>query len=82
MKPWDKDCSPCDQAMERLHQYVDRELTVVELSEVRTHLEDCPPCQRHFDFEERLKVLVHRNACPEKAPSQLLTRILGSIKQA
>jgi mycothiol system anti-sigma-R factor len=72
-------CENCDQAMEVLDQYVDRELTTPELAEVRRHLEGCPPCQRHFDFEEKMKVLVYRKACPEKAPHQLLAKILSSI---
>ncbi len=81
MSPTNRDCVDCAGAMDRLHQYVDRELTPTELAEVRRHLEDCPPCQRHFDFEERLKLLLHRHACPETAPQQLLTRILGSLRQ-
>jgi mycothiol system anti-sigma-R factor len=73
--------SDCQVMLEKLHQYVDRELTEGELRSVKQHLDDCPPCQRHFDFEERFKVLVHRKACPERAPQQLLTRILGSLKE-
>lgn len=75
-------CVDCAGAMDRLHSYVDRELTQVELGEVRMHLEDCPPCARHFDFEEHLKLLVHRKACPETAPQHLLRKILSSINQA
>lgn len=76
----DPDCTTCEGAMQKLHEYVDRELTTVELAEVKRHLDDCPPCRRHFDFEEQLKLLVHRKACPERAPQQLLTRILGSLR--
>ncbi|GAC1327705.1 MAG: hypothetical protein NVSMB17_02110 [Candidatus Dormibacteria bacterium] len=77
----DPGCTTCEGTMQKLHQYVDRELTVQELGEVKQHLEDCPPCQRHFDFEEQLKLLVHRKACPEQAPKQLLNRILASLRQ-
>jgi mycothiol system anti-sigma-R factor len=82
MNTADNGCVNCAGAMDRLHEYVDRELTASELQEVRRHLDDCPPCQRHFDFEEQLKLLVHRKACPETAPATLLTRVLGSLKQA
>jgi mycothiol system anti-sigma-R factor len=75
----DPECTTCEGAMQKLHQYVDRELSEAELTAVRGHLEDCPPCQGHFDFEEQLKLLVHRKACPEKAPQQLLSRVLGSL---
>ena len=78
----DPDCTTCEGTMQKLHEYVDRELSMGELEAVKQHLDDCPPCQRHFDFEEQLKLLVHRKACPERAPQQLLNRILGSLKQA
>jgi mycothiol system anti-sigma-R factor len=68
--------------MQKLHGYVDRELTTVELLAVKQHLDDCPPCQRHFDFEEQMKQLVHRKACPERAPQELLNKILGSLRHA
>ncbi|HEY8740965.1 MAG TPA: mycothiol system anti-sigma-R factor [Candidatus Dormibacteraeota bacterium] len=82
MSTSDDGCVNCAGAMDKLHSYVDRELTEVELSEVRRHLEDCPPCQRHFDFEVQLKLLVHRKACPETAPQHLLTKVLGNLKRA
>ncbi|MFN2464716.1 MAG: mycothiol system anti-sigma-R factor [Candidatus Dormibacteria bacterium] len=80
MKPGSGECVDCAGAMDKLHEYVDRELTSDELSQVRAHLDDCPPCQRHFEFEEQLKLLVHRKACPETAPQHLLAKILGSLK--
>jgi mycothiol system anti-sigma-R factor len=82
MSTANRDCVDCSGALEKLHSFVDRELSQVELGEVRRHLEDCPPCARHFDFEEQLKLLVHRKACPETASHQLLSRILASLKQA
>jgi mycothiol system anti-sigma-R factor len=78
----DQGCTDCEAAMERLHQYVDRELTSAELAEVKLHLDGCPPCERHFYFEEHLKLLVHQKGCPERAPAELLSRILGSLKHA
>lgn len=78
----DHGCTDCAGAMDRLHQYVDRELSETDLAEVKRHLDDCPPCERHFHFEENLKLLVHQKACPERAPAHLLSRILGNLKQA
>lgn len=71
----------CGWAMDRLDQYVDRELTEVEMAEVRRHLEDCPPCGRHFQFHEHLKLLVYTKACPERAPAHLKGQILGTIRR-
>ncbi len=71
----------CGWAMDRLHEYVDRELSDTEMAEVQQHLEDCPPCGRHFHFQEQLKVLVYRKACPEKAPAHLVSRIIENIRR-
>ncbi|HXO66822.1 MAG TPA: mycothiol system anti-sigma-R factor [Candidatus Dormibacteraeota bacterium] len=77
----DRGCFDCDETMERLDSYVDRELNDFEMVEVRKHLEDCPPCEKHFQFNSRVKVLVHTKGCTEKAPPELLRKILGDLKQ-
>ena len=70
----------CHDALNVLHSYVDRELTEVDLVVVQQHLDDCPPCAKHFHFEEDVKRLVHNKACPERAPQELIARILTSFK--
>lgn len=71
----------CDDVVVRLHSYVDRELTEVELAQVRTHLDDCPPCEKHFTFEESVKRLVHTKGCPERAPAELIDKILANLSK-
>ena len=75
-----KSCYNCNETMERLHSYVDRELNTFEMTEVQKHLDDCPPCEKHFAFEADVKRLVHNKGCPETAPQALLEKILGSFK--
>jgi mycothiol system anti-sigma-R factor len=75
-------CFNCHETMQRLNSYVDRELSDFELVEVKKHLDDCPPCEQHFEFNVRVKRLVRTKACPEKAPQELLQQILKSLKQA
>jgi anti-sigma factor (TIGR02949 family) len=48
----------CDDCIERLDPYVDRELTTEEVEEVSMHLLDCPPCERTFERRNDLKRLV------------------------
>jgi mycothiol system anti-sigma-R factor len=72
----------CKETIERLQTFVDRELSDAEVVEVRMHLTACPPCQDHFKFEERLKILVRQRACPEKAPSTLRDRICQKLREA
>ena len=69
----------CKETMARLQTFLDRELTDSEVREVRMHLEACPPCLNHYQFEERLKMLVKTRACPEKAPLSLRERICQSF---
>jgi mycothiol system anti-sigma-R factor len=70
----------CNDTLSRLHTYVDRELSPKEMAEVRSHLDGCPPCAQHFTFEEHVKRLVHSKACPERAPEQLIRRILSNLR--
>jgi mycothiol system anti-sigma-R factor len=73
------DCPDCEAARDRLEAYVDRELTEADVVEVRRHLADCPDCERCFEFEAGLKLLVRRKGCPELAPPGLVGRILGRL---
>lgn len=66
----------CTEVMTRLDQYVDRELSLAEIEEVRLHLEACRPCMEHFHFEADVRRLVRR-ACCESAPESLRVRILS-----
>ena len=72
----------CKETMARLQTFLDRELSEVEIREVRMHLEACPPCQNHFTFEERLRMLVKARCSPEKAPLSLRERICQKFRQA
>jgi mycothiol system anti-sigma-R factor len=71
----------CNDVVVRLHSYVDRELTEHEMTQVRQHLDDCPPCEQHFVFEEGVKRLVHTKGCPERAPAHLIHKILANLSK-
>jgi len=77
-----EDHPDCLIALNRMQPYVDRELTPGEMEEVRRHLDECPPCAKYFDLEESFKMLVRRNACPERAPAGLVQRILQNLREA
>jgi len=64
----------CMEITARLEQYVDRELSSDEAAEVQSHLDQCPPCLRIYQFETGMRRLVRR-ACSEAAPPSLVTRI-------
>ncbi|MFZ0218394.1 MAG: zf-HC2 domain-containing protein [Candidatus Dormiibacterota bacterium] len=59
----------CDDCLERLDPYVDRELTDQELEEVRMHLAECPPCGHRVELRNDLKRLVKTSLDEETGPS-------------
>src|SRR3981081_4221169 len=52
----------CKDCADKLDRYVDRELSPTEVLELQLHLESCPDCQDHYEFEAHLKRLV-KPAC-------------------
>ena len=65
----------CHEAERRLHRYVDRELSEVEVAEVQHHLEACENCRARFHFEFGLRRLIGRAMHNEPAPQSLRERI-------
>ena len=71
----------CQQAVRRLHLFVDRELSSQEVSEVRQHLDDCPPCRERFQFQASLKRLIHDRVAHESCPEEVRSRLFSSLLQ-
>lgn len=69
----------CDDCLEKLHPYLDRELSDKELDEVRVHLDDCEGCESSFVLEsvflERLRGSATADVCPEEVRKRLILRI-------
>ncbi len=71
----------CKETLDRLHTFLDRELSDSDIGEVRFHLGKCPPCQHVFRFEEHLRRLVRLKACTENAPASLREQILARMRE-
>ncbi|HEY8807549.1 MAG TPA: mycothiol system anti-sigma-R factor [Candidatus Limnocylindria bacterium] len=70
----------CNDCLERLYSYLDRELSATEVTEVRAHLDDCGGCEDNFVVEERFLARV-RDCCHEDtAPAALRTRIVARLR--
>ncbi len=54
IKAFGLDIYGCQEALERLDDYVDRELSLEETQKVRQHLKLCHHCARKFSFQEEL----------------------------
>ena len=48
-------CGDCEDMMQ---PYMDGMLSDGEVAEAKEHLERCPPCEKRFRFEERLRHFV------------------------
>ena len=65
----------CDDCMEKLEQYVDRELNEKEVAELRQHLAECPPCDDRYRFQADLKRLVKVCCDQGEAPAELREKL-------
>ncbi len=61
----------CREAVRRLWDFLDRELSEVEARAVDAHLEECNQCPGHFKFERAFLAAV-RNARDERVASPAL----------
>jgi mycothiol system anti-sigma-R factor len=68
----------CDQAIHRVYEYLDGELTMWRRRAITRHLDECPPCADGFVFEVELRrVIVSK--CHEEVPAELKARIAKAI---
>jgi mycothiol system anti-sigma-R factor len=71
--------SNCDETLHELYHFLDGELTDDKKLHIRAHLESCPPCFEHFDFEAELRIVISTK-CQERVPDQLRQRIADAIQ--
>lgn len=77
------DCDPmseknCDDALNNLYTYLDREADDATLAGIRSHLDDCGHCANSFDFERRLKEVI-KERLAEEVPPEFLDRLRQAI---
>ncbi|WP_291377539.1 mycothiol system anti-sigma-R factor [Demequina sp.] len=71
----------CQEAVDRLFEFIDGELTDEELLRIGAHLKECPPCEAELRINEKIRLLVSQ-AHGEKAPHQLRERVLSTLRMA
>ena len=64
----------CSEALARLFEFLDAEITEVDSDRIRQHLADCEPCLGEYDAGDHLKKLIRRS-CSDVAPAELHARI-------
>jgi mycothiol system anti-sigma-R factor len=64
----------CEEVIERLFDYLDRELDDHQSADIQRHLDRCRDCFTRAEFEKRLRARVAATGTV-KAPSRLQRRI-------
>jgi anti-sigma factor (TIGR02949 family) len=71
----------CEDALRRVHEFLDGELDDVSPDQVRGHFDICQRCYPHLRFEESFRKAVQRAAGRETAPAELRERLLRMIAE-
>jgi anti-sigma factor (TIGR02949 family) len=72
----------CQQAVQRLNDFLSRELQPEEEVLVQRHLQDCRGCFEKFRFEETLLKTLRDKMSQVQAPDGLRQRILGLLHKS
>ena len=70
----------CDHAIEYIYQYLDGELTATRTARIKWHLRKCDQCGGAFDFETRLKMMIHEKG-RDQPPPELFDRLRTLIRE-
>jgi anti-sigma factor (TIGR02949 family) len=73
------DCG-CDKAKAELEEYLHRELSDTDFTDITEHLSGCTDCSDEHLIGLALTAKV-RKACQEKAPDDLRVAVLASLGQ-
>lgn len=71
----------CEEAIKRLNEYLDHQLTEEERTVVIKHLEICKPCLSRFTFEENLIVSIRQKLCGMAAPQPLKDKLKSLLRK-
>lgn len=72
----------CEEALKKLFEVVDKEVTQADKKEILRHLEHCRHCMSRYEFEEVFKTFVSEKACINCDSEKLKNKILAKIDQS
>ncbi len=70
----------CAQVVARLDDFVDRELSALEMQLVREHLEVCDHCARAHRFEAMVVRSIKQRLRRIEIPAELRARLLAALE--
>lgn len=69
----------CQEALERLYEYLDGELTPESAEQVRRHVEICDACYPEVKFTTEFRDALHRAAHGQPASPDSLRQKVGEL---
>ena len=69
----------CEEAIQRMASYVDRELSPEEQALVQAHLDHCECCTNAFRFENSILQFVKKNAQDVEVPEDFAAKLFSSL---
>ena len=76
------DMIPCEEALERVYDFLDGELCADWTERVRVHIEMCKKCYPYFDFERVFLDHIRGLRLQSRATEQLEARIRKALIEA
>jgi len=70
----------CEEAVKRLNEYLDHQMTDAERVVVMRHLEICRPCLRRFTFEQTLVISLRQKVALLCVPTSLREKLHGLLR--
>ena len=77
----DTDFYSCEEAVKRLNEYLDHEMTAEERVVVLKHLEICRPCFSRFRFEQTLVVSLRQKVSVLCIPPALREKLFFLLRE-
>lgn len=71
------DCKDC---LDRLHPFLDRELSAAEVEAVKVHLDDCGGCESSLVAEHVFIERVRGSATSDVAPAEVRDRLILRLR--
>lgn len=70
----------CQEAADRLQDYLRQELTPELETVMRAHIEKCRPCFESAQFEKNFLIMLETRAARECCPDKLRKRVLELLR--
>lgn len=72
----------CQEALQSLYEFIDRELDTATAEEIQAHLKHCNGCLGKFEAERLFKEMLQAKAGGERVSEEMRARILARIASA